>query len=128
MHDTDMYGTAILISTVIHGFVILTACIVFSISSSALLGQVRGRKSEALLCEKVGIFAKGYYGEPDIRVKYALPWVPNPDLSDCPRSAYPLLVVTRLSAWLALLASLSAVVFGWSSLSTAVFGIVFSLI
>jgi hypothetical protein len=120
MHDTDI--TAIAIIQVIVLFVMLPACIVFSLCTETLLGQVRGRKSEALLCEKAGIFLRGRY-ESHIRVKYVLPWVPNPDLSDCPRSAYPLLVVSRLSAWLAVALSLGLIAFGWSSsLRAAVLG------
>jgi len=113
MRSTDMHDTAILLSMIIHGLVIVMFGIVYALCEEALLDRVRGRKSEALLCEKAGIFAKGSYGEPLVRVRYVLPWVSNPDLSDCPRSAYPLLVVARISAWLALASSLSAVVFGW---------------
>jgi len=122
MRSPDLFETAVMLSFILHGLFILMVGIVYCLCEEALLDRVRGRKSEALLCEPAGIFAKGSYGKPLVRVKYALPWVPNPDLSDCPRSAYPLLVVTRLSAWLSLVASLSAAVF-WYPLSAGVFGV-----
>ena len=111
--EVTLYGTDILIVASLHILVFTTAYLVFNICSSVLLRLIRGRKSEALLFGKAGIFLRYGYGEPNIRIKYVLPWVPNPDLSDCPRSAYPLLVAARLSAGLALASSLSAAVFGW---------------
>ena|SRR5437016_2142455 len=71
--EVTLYGTDILIVAGLHMLVFTTAYLVFNICSSVLLRLIRGRKSEALLFGKAGIFLRYGYGEPNIRIKYVLP-------------------------------------------------------
>lgn len=92
----------------IHMAVLVMAWVGCAISDSLLFRAVQDSLKEASL---FGVAMFKYPGTKSVLVKYALPWVPNPDLSDCSRWAYPLLVVVRLCSWLAIASSFSAVVF-----------------